>query len=136
MLERSTRFGFGNFAHGVRIQSFPELSILHYSSVPERSTRFDQENLTQSVPERSTRFDQENLTQSVPERPTRFDQENLTRSVPERSTRFDQENLTPSVLERSTWFNQENYFIFINHLYENNIIIIKCCYIFFMIIKM
>ena len=60
MLERSTRFGFGNFAHGVRIRSFPELSILHYSNVLERSTRFDQENLTQSVLERSTRFDQEN----------------------------------------------------------------------------
>ena len=58
--ERSTRFGLGNFAHGVGIQSFPELSILHYSSVPERSTRFDQENLTQSVPERPTRFNQEN----------------------------------------------------------------------------
>ena len=40
--ERSTKFGLGNFAHGVGIQSFPELSILHYSSVPERSTRFDQ----------------------------------------------------------------------------------------------
>ena len=31
--ERSTRFGLGNFAHGVRIQSLPEPSILHYSSV-------------------------------------------------------------------------------------------------------
>ena len=40
--ERSTKFGLRNFAHGVGIQSFPELSILHYSSVRERSTRFDQ----------------------------------------------------------------------------------------------
>ena len=103
MLERSTRFGLGNFTHGVRIESLPEPSILHYSSVPERSTKYDQENLTQSVPERPTTYNQENLTQSV--------------------------------LERSTRFDQENYFIFINHLHENNIII-KCCYIFFMIIKM
>ena len=31
-LERSTRFGFENFAHGVRIQGFPERSISHYSN--------------------------------------------------------------------------------------------------------
>ena len=119
MLEQSTRFGFGNFTHGVGIQSLPELSILHYSSVLEQSTKFNQENLTQSLLEQSTRFDQENLTQSVLEQ----------------STRFDQENLTQSVLERSTRFNQENYFIFINHLYENNIIIIKCCYIFLWLLR-
>ena len=28
--ERSTRFEFGNFAHGVGIQGGPERSILHY----------------------------------------------------------------------------------------------------------
>ena len=32
MPERSTRFGFGNFAHGAGIQSVPERSILHYLS--------------------------------------------------------------------------------------------------------
>ena len=31
VLERSTRFGLENFAHGVRIQGVPERSILHYS---------------------------------------------------------------------------------------------------------
>ena len=31
MLERSTRFGLENFAHGVRIQGVPKRSILHYS---------------------------------------------------------------------------------------------------------
>ena len=31
-LERSTRFGLENFAHKVRIQGFPERSILYYSS--------------------------------------------------------------------------------------------------------
>ena len=108
MLERSTRFGLGNFAHGVRIQSLPEPSILHYSSVLERSTKYDQENLIQSVLERSTKYDQENLTQSVLER----------------STKYDQENLTQSVLERSTRFDRENYFILINHLHENNILTI------------
>ena len=36
--ERSTRFWLENFSHGVRIQGFPELSILHYS-------RFNQEKL-------------------------------------------------------------------------------------------
>ena len=31
-LERSTRFGLENFAHGVGIQGFPERSILQYSN--------------------------------------------------------------------------------------------------------
>ena len=34
---------------------------LKIQSMPERSTRFNQENLTQSVLEQSTRFDQEKL---------------------------------------------------------------------------
>ena len=32
VLEQSTRFGLENFAHGVRIQGFPERSISHYSN--------------------------------------------------------------------------------------------------------
>ena len=32
VLERTTRFGIENFAHGVRIQGFPERSISHYSN--------------------------------------------------------------------------------------------------------
>ena len=48
MLERSTRFGLENFAHGVRIQGVPERSILHYfdkTSLPDKESFYSSLNV-------------------------------------------------------------------------------------------